>query len=138
MVTTLSMARLRRARVFALDDDRRCLDLLVRALLLDYDVLLFGAPDALIEAARRAPPDLVIVELRTASVPAVDFIHRLRTGARSRCPVLLCTDDVNSSEAMEALQAEVVAGIIVKPWHPDVLRQHVYSLLSAARFPELA
>src|SRR5438477_7940899 len=75
--------------VYAVDDERLHLDLMARSLS-DYEVVSFEQPAALVAAARRRSPVVVLADYRMPTLNGVELIEALRDSGVS-CPVILVT-----------------------------------------------
>ena len=112
-------------------DDSRIVRAMVRSTLEADRHRVVEAPDATaaLEALDRAPADLVITDINMPDVDGFALVRDLRRRPRERfVPILVLTTE--SGDDMKQRGREVGAtGWIVKPFHPDRLRETVRRVL---------
>ena len=87
--------------------------------------------DALTEISRHSF-DLIISETHFPGLTGFDLVRRLRGDSRTRgLPVILVTDRCDDS-AVEKFRKLGVAGLLLKPVRPRIVRQRVRSVLEKA------
>jgi sigma-B regulation protein RsbU (phosphoserine phosphatase) len=104
-----------------------------------YQTVMAGSPEAVIEEARRAPFDLMLVDLNfsrdtTSGREGLDLLSHLRTMAHAP-PVIVMTAWSTVPLAVEAMRLGAV-DFIEKPWDNarllDLLRKHIQAPRSPA------
>ena len=122
--------------ILLVDSNRLFLRTLERTLYCDQ-YLIRTAPsvlDALTEISRHSI-DLVISETHFPGLTGFDLVRRLREDSRTReLPVILVTDRCDDS-AVDKFRKLGVAGLLLKPVRPQIVRQRVRTVLeNTARF----
>jgi sigma-B regulation protein RsbU (phosphoserine phosphatase) len=104
-----------------------------------YQTVMAGSPEAVIEEARRAPFDLMLVDLNfsrdtTSGREGLDLLSHLRTMAHAP-PVIVMTAWSTVPLAVEAMRLGAV-DFIEKPWDNarllDLIRKHIQATHSPA------
>jgi CheY-like chemotaxis protein len=98
----------------------------------DVSVTAVGDGDAAIRLLDTDPPDIVIADIGMPGRSGYDVAeHVRRTPALARIPVLLLTGVAEPAD--EARVAGLGAGVLVKPFEPQVLIARVRALVEGAR-----
>jgi CheY-like chemotaxis protein len=98
----------------------------------DVSVTAVGDGDAAIRLLDTDPPDIVIADIGMPGRSGYDVAeHVRRTPALARIPVLLLTGVAEPAD--EARVAGLGAGVLVKPFEPQVLIGRVHALIESAR-----
>jgi CheY-like chemotaxis protein len=98
----------------------------------DVSVTAVGDGDAAIRQLDTDPPDIVIADIGMPGRSGYDVAeHVRRTPALARIPVLLLTGVAEPAD--EARVAGLGAGVLVKPFEPQVLIARVRALVEGAR-----
>jgi valyl-tRNA synthetase len=98
----------------------------------DVSVTAVGDGDAAIRQLDTDPPDIVIADIGMPGRSGYDVAeHVRRTPALARIPVLLLTGVAEPAD--EARVAGLGAGVLVKPFEPQVLIGRVHALIDGAR-----
>ncbi len=110
----------KKAKVLVVDDKKSMLTMLSQLLREDYDVETDTSAGAALERVRRAPPDVVLTDIR---MPGTDGMELLRT-IKDRSPdteVILMTAYATVAQAVEAVKAGAY-NYLTKPFEPEELR----------------
>ena len=126
-----------RPRVLIVDDERQVAELLQECVGPDYaaEIALRGA-DAL-AAARRARPDVVLLDVNMPGMSGVEVLHELRT-LDATIPVIMVTATPDHSAVAEALRLGAFS-YIPKPFSVKYIKHLVAAALTErARGPRKA
>jgi two-component system chemotaxis response regulator CheY len=120
-----------RATILIVDDSATMRALVRRALEADHYTVIEAAHGAAALAVLEATPaDLVITDVIMPEMDGLSLTHRLREGERFRhLPVLVLTTEATPA-MKERGRAAGATGWLVKPFHPDVLRETVRRVLA--------
>lgn len=123
------------AHVLVVDDDPHVRPVLVR-LLERHGFRVSSAPDGLsaLEAVRRQPPDLVLLDIRMPGIDGYEVLRRLKADAALRhIPVVVLTaNDVGAPARTQALELSAVQ-YLEKPIGSEVLVREIDQVLRHAR-----
>jgi two-component system, OmpR family, alkaline phosphatase synthesis response regulator PhoP len=113
-------------RALIIDDDPDLLRLVQRTLefTAGWDVTTAGSGAAGIELARRAPPDVILVDVMMPEMDGYEVCRRLKADpATGTVPIVLLTArrDLNQARLAET----GAAGVVLKPFQPDELASQV-------------
>lgn len=120
------LGTVRPLRILSVEDDSLNVELLESVLGTREAVEVEQAPTvaAGLEAVRRRPPDLILLDMHLADGTGADFIDRLRADeAMAAIPVVVLTADATSATA--ALVAERGARLLTKPFEMSQLLEVV-------------
>jgi NtrC-family two-component system response regulator AlgB len=120
-----------KARVLVVDDDdaiRRTLRLCLESA--GYSVAIADGVESAAKSARRAPPDLALVDLRLGSGSGVDLTRTLLAETPAT-RVVIMTAYATIDSAVEAMRAGAV-DYLPKPFHPAQVLHTVEKVLSSA------
>ena len=119
--------RAMRPRILVVDDDERIAASVRRALIYEgYDVEVAHDGEAALGAARRLPPDLVVLDVMLPGIDGVEVCARLR--AEGDVAVLMLTARDGVSDRVAGLDAGA-DDYLVKPFAYDELLARVRSLM---------
>jgi CheY-like chemotaxis protein len=107
------------AKVLIVDNDRTTVSLLKILLELDgHTVLVAGAPDSVLDEARRSDPDVILMDVFLSGGDGMDLLRGMRADADLvRVPVLMCSG-MNLADECSAAGAN---GFLLKPYTPEQL-----------------
>jgi len=126
-------AGVHRRRIMVVDDDRLVLATLVQGLAArGYDVSAFSAGDEALEAYRRKPPDLVLLDVR---MPGLDGIETARLMLEHEHRPILMLSAYDDQSIVRDLVSLGVSGYLVKPIEVNQLVPSIEATL--ARFSEI-
>jgi len=117
-------------RILVVDDEEDLVELVRYNLTKDgYQVECVGSGEEALKAARRQPPDLIVLDLMLPAVDGLEVCRRLKADAKTRdVPIVMLT--------AKGEDADMVAGLergaddyIAKPFSPRVLSARVRALL---------
>jgi DNA-binding NtrC family response regulator len=117
------------ARILIVDDDR-AFRVLTAALLREegYEVVLASDGQEAVETLKRAPCDLVLLDLRMPEVGGMQVLEALRIWGEA-CPIIIVSGYGSVESAVEALHVGA-DDFLTKPVDPDTLSAHVAELLA--------
>ena len=122
------------ARVTVLDDEPLVLEMILE-LLSDAGFDPKGYPDGRsgLEAIRREPPDLVLLDVNMPGIDGIEVCRRLRADpATARLPIVMLTG--LTSEADTLLGFDVGADdYVTKPWNPRTLVARLRAVLQRTK-----
>ncbi len=119
-------------RILLADDDRAIRESLVRALELEgYAVEAVPDGAAALEAARREPPDVVVLDVMMPSVDGLTVCRVLRA-EKDRTPILMLTARTETSDRVAGLDAGA-DDYLPKPFALEELLARLRALLRRAR-----
>jgi DNA-binding response OmpR family regulator len=125
------MNSIRRALVVDDDDDLLRLCKATFETFTGWEVEVAHSTDAAMEAARCAPPDVILLDVMMPDGGGLSLLSRLKDyEATARIPVVLMTAAV--TDAVECL-THGAAGLIPKPFDPAALPERIVQLLREAR-----
>jgi two-component system alkaline phosphatase synthesis response regulator PhoP len=117
-------------RILVVDDEDDLLELVRYNLAKDgYDVACVGSGEEALKAARKDPPDLIVLDLMLPAVDGLEVCRRLKADARTReVPIVMLT--------AKSEEGDMIAGLdrgaddyIAKPFSPRVLTARIKALL---------
>jgi CheY-like chemotaxis protein len=116
-------------KVLVVDDDRPIVDVIVEVLR-DEGYIVCGAFDALsaLAAIEAETPDIVLLDLLMPGASGAELFRTLVERELATIPIILMTAD---NHAVEALIAQGVKFILVKPFDLDTLLSCVQGALQA-------
>ncbi len=127
---------LRRARVLLVDDDTAILDLLVRTLQRDHDLVIARTAADGLRLARLSEPDLVVLDVELPDGSGLDVCRTLRGHpALGDVAVVLLTHHDDERMEIAALEAGA-ADFLGKPPRAAVVRARIRTHLRAKRMAE--
>jgi signal transduction histidine kinase/DNA-binding response OmpR family regulator len=122
-----------RARILWADDNADMRRYVARLLGRSYDVLAVADGQAALEAARAAPPDLVLSDVMMPRLDGFGLLKALRADERTRrLPVILLSARAGEESAVEGLDAGA-DDYLVKPFSALELTARVRTHLEMAR-----
>lgn len=120
------------AQLLVAEDDRAVREALVRALTLEgYAVHAVSDGGAALEAARRQPPDLLLLDLMMPVLDGLTVCRVLRS-ERNRVPILMLTARTETGDRVAGLDAGA-DDYLPKPYALDELLARVRALLRRAQ-----
>jgi two-component system alkaline phosphatase synthesis response regulator PhoP len=117
-------------RVLVVDDEDDLLELVRYNLSKEgYDVACVGSGEEALKAARRQPPDVIVLDLMLPAVDGLEVCRRLKADPRTReIPIIMLT--------AKSEEADMIAGLdrgaddyMAKPFSPRVLNARIKALL---------
>ncbi|MFM1902306.1 MAG: DNA-binding response regulator [Planctomycetota bacterium] len=117
-------------RILVVDDEDDLLELVRYNLTKEgYEVACVGSGEEALTAARRDPPDLIVLDLMLPAVDGLEVCRRLKADARTRdLPIIMLT--------AKSEERDMIAGLdrgaddyIAKPFSPRVLTARIKALL---------
>lgn len=117
--------------IVAVDDEKDNLDLLVRALFRDYQLVTFLDPVKALADIPGIAPRLILTDQRMPNLPGVELLAKLRDSG-FHCPAILVTGYAANADLQRALDEKLVTAIITKPWRIGQLQSQVKSALAPA------
>ena len=122
-----------RPRILWADDNADMRHYVARLLGRSYEVLAVADGKAALEAARAAPPDLVLSDVMMPHLDGFGLLKALRADERTRrLPVILLSARAGEESALEGLEAGA-DDYLVKPFSAKELLVRVRSNLSSAQ-----
>ena len=122
-----------RPRILWADDNADMRHYVARLLGRSYEVLAVADGQAALEAARAAPPDLVLSDVMMPHLDGFGLLRALRADERTRrLPVILLSARAGEESALEGLEAGA-DDYLVKPFSAKELLARVRSSLSLAQ-----
>lgn len=118
--------------VFAVDDEKRNLDLIRRTLANVCRLETFDDSEKALTAARASPPDLFLLDYRMPGRDGVRLVADLRA-AGVESPVLFLTAYPHDPIVDKTVDYDKVFWVTAKPFDPETLRAEVSTALSLAR-----
>jgi signal transduction histidine kinase/HPt (histidine-containing phosphotransfer) domain-containing protein len=122
-----------RPRILWADDNADMRHYVARLLGRDYEVLAVADGKAALEAARAAPPDLVLSDVMMPHLDGFGLLKALRADERTRrLPVILLSARAGEESALEGLEVGA-DDYLVKPFSAKELLARIRSSLSLAQ-----
>src|SRR4029077_11506812 len=122
-----------RARILWADDNADMRQYVARLLARSYDVLAVADGQAALEAAREAPPDLVLSDVMMPRLDGFGLLKALRADERTRrLPFFLLSARAGEESAVEGLDAGA-DDYLIKPFSAPELTSRVRAHLEMAR-----
>ena len=122
-----------RPRVLLADDNADMRDYVSRLLAVDYDVTAVADGLAALEAARTAPPDLVLTDVMMPGLDGFALLRELRSGeSTGTIPVVLLSARAGEESAVEGLLAGA-DDYLVKPFSARELTARVRTHVELSR-----
>lgn len=115
-------------RILVIDDEMPNLQTFRRVFRNDYQVTLAASVDEAVAIVQQQPIDLALVDY---SMPGKNGIHFLRA-AKTLQPTMLClmlTAHGDLDEVQQALDDDLMLGVITKPWNKDTILRWVEKTL---------
>ena len=130
------MKELSESRVLIVDDVKANVDILVQALSGDYKLSVALGGQQALEAVRRSPPDLVLLDIVMPDIDGYEICRRLRAAEATReLPIMFLSslEDVN-----DKTRGFEVGGndYLTKPFEILEVKARVRSLLKAKAYAE--
>ncbi|HEU0028317.1 MAG TPA: response regulator [Ktedonobacterales bacterium] len=121
-------------------DDRQELLALIRMLLEDaeYGVSVLSDGSLVEETARRAHPDLIVLDMRLGAISGLDVLERLRTNqATADIPVIVATAAMTDADVVERLIGDPSGryaniSVLKKPFDGDALLERIQIMIGIA------
>lgn len=116
-------------RILVIDDEMPNLQTFRRVFRNDYQVTLAASVDEAVAIVKQQPIDLALVDY---SMPGKNGIHFLRA-AKTLQPSMLClmlTAHGDLDEVQQALDDDLMLGVITKPWNKDTILRWVEKTLN--------
>src|SRR5207247_439865 len=121
------------SRVLIVDDAKASIDLLVHALREDYLISIALDGENALQIARKAKPDLILLDINLPGMSGRDVCKRLATDeATSNIPVIIQTDMTGTQDEVSGLGLGAV-DYITKPYNIDLLRIRVRNHIELKR-----
>lgn len=116
--------------VLVVDDEEDLLELVRYNLDRDgYRVTCVGTGEDALKAARRQPPDLIVLDLMLPAVDGLEVCRRLKSDPKTRdIPIIMLTAKSEESDMVAGLERGA-DDYIAKPFSPRVLSARVKALL---------
>jgi two-component system phosphate regulon response regulator PhoB len=117
-------------RILVVDDEADLLELVRYNLMKEgYDVACVASGEEALKAARKDPPDLIVLDLMLPTVDGLEVCRRLKAEARTRdIPIVMLT--------AKSEETDIIAGLdrgaddyLAKPFSPRVLTARIKALL---------
>ncbi len=116
--------------ILIVDDSATMRTLVRQALEPDYTVLEAPHGAAALAILEQTPADLVLTDVIMPEMDGLGLTRRLRASERfARIPVLILTTEATPA-MKERGRSAGATGWLVKPFHPDTLRQSVRRVLA--------
>lgn len=123
-------------RVMLLEDDPSMLSLLHTLLQLEHFEVVSGEREsdlpALLEAIRRAQPDMILIDVHLSQVNGLELLKRLRREADTAGIAVIMASGMDMAE--ECLRAGADA-FVLKPFLPDELVREMRQVLAGRHSP---
>ena len=116
-------------------DDSRTMRAMVRVALEESRHQVVEAADghAALAVLAEAPADLVITDINMPEMDGLSLVRKLRADGRHRgTPILILTTETSNAVKQTGREAGAT-GWIIKPFHPEQLRQAVLHVLQQTR-----
>jgi CheY-like chemotaxis protein len=114
-------------RVMIVDDDRTTTSLLQTLLTMDgFEVTLVARGGDVLPAARRARPDIFLIDHHLNDMDGPDVVRALRADPDFAHAPIVIASGMNVAEEARRAGADL---FLVKPLEPSTLAQTLYSLL---------
>ena len=116
--------------ILVVDDEEDLLELVRYNLSRDgYRVTCVGTGEDALKAARRQPPDLIVLDLMLPAVDGLEVCRRLKADSKTRdVPIIMLTAKSEESDMVAGLERGA-DDYIAKPFSPRVLSARVKALL---------
>ena len=117
-------------RILVVDDEEDLLELVRYNLTKEgYDVTCVASGEEALKAARKLPPDLIVLDLMLPAVDGLEVCRRLKADARTReVPIIMLTAKGEESDMIAGLERGA-DDYIAKPFSPRVLGARIKALL---------
>ena len=117
-------------RILVVDDEEDLLELVRYNLTKEgYDVACVVSGEEALKAARKLPPDLIVLDLMLPAVDGLEVCRRLKADARTReVPIIMLTAKGEESDMIAGLERGA-DDYIAKPFSPRVLGARIKALL---------
>jgi len=117
-------------RILVVDDEEDLLELVRYNLSKEgYEVECVGTGEDALKAARRQPPDLVVLDLMLPALDGLEVCRRLKGDAKTRqVPIIMLTAKGEETDMIAGLERGA-DDYIAKPFSPRVLAARVRALL---------
>jgi CheY-like chemotaxis protein len=117
-----------KGRVLVVDDDASIRDMLDMALAGEgYEVVVAIDGAAALDAARRSPPDVVLLDVKMPNVDGAEFVRRYRAEPGAHAPIVLITATTAAAERAAELGTE---GYLGKPFDLETLLEMISRVTS--------
>lgn len=118
-----------KARILVIDDDPKIVAFIRRGLAFEgHEVVTAGAGEGGLQAARKEPPDLVILDLMMPGLDGYEVCRRLRSGLGPGLPILMLTARDAVSDRVKGLDMGA-DDYMVKPFAFEELLARIRALL---------
>jgi len=117
-------------RILVVDDEEDLLELVRYNLTKEgYDVACVASGEEALKAARKLPPDLIVLDLMLPAVDGLEVCRRLKADARTReVPIIMLTAKGEEGDMIAGLERGA-DDYIAKPFSPRVLGARIKALL---------
>ena len=117
-------------RILVVDDEEDLLELVRYNLSKEgYQVECVATGEDALKAARRQPPDLIVLDLMLPSVDGLEVCRRLKSDSKTRdVPIIMLTAKSEESDMIAGLERGA-DDYIAKPFSPRVLGARIKALL---------
>jgi twitching motility two-component system response regulator PilH len=117
-------------KLLLIDDSSTARAIVARVLGDGYELASESSGRAALEAIKKDPPELIILDLLMPDMDGFAVLKELRE-RKSRIPVLVLSADIQNSTRERVLELGAV-GITYKPPRPDTFRKAVEDALSGS------
>jgi len=126
-----------RARILLVDDSPMSLQLLIRLLRIDHEVLVATHGSVALDLARNEQPDLILLDMLMPDMGGMEVCRALKADARTeQIPVIFVTGSGQKVDELEGFHLGAV-DFIQKPFSIPLVQARVRTQLELKRFRDL-